>query len=437
MTSLRRTALVWMTVLLAVAGGCAFLISYELARREADDFLDGQLRQIALNVGEGVSQATAPAVAQDPEDEFAISIWARSGELVRQSPDGVSLPRQPRPGFSTVVHNGRGWRIFVASDGHRTVQIGQRLEVREEVAATAAVQSSAPILIVIPVFWLLISWALGRMTGRLARLADKIASRSVDRRDHVPVDEAPVEVRPIIIAMNALADRLQHALDQQKRLVSDAAHELRTPLTALRLQFDNLRASATADQAALICALDGGLRRANALVQQLLRLARSEETGARQEMIDLSALVAECVADFVPIAETKGLDVGLSAPEPIAICGAAAELKLLFGNLIDNAVRYAAAGGTVDVNVRRTRGGFAVEVLDTGRGVPEADIPRLFDRFFRAASVDVEGSGLGLSIAAAVAKSHRFVIDIENRRDRQGLRVCVTGSAGRRPLIHS
>lgn len=99
-----------------------------------------------------------------------------------------------------------------------------------------------------------------------------------------------------------------------------------------------------------------------------------------------------------------------------------------FGNLIDNAVRYTPKGGVVNVSIRRLNGRFVVEVTDTGSGVAEADIPRLFDRFFRAAPLDVEGSGLGLAIAASVARCHGFQIEIVNGPDRQGLIARVSGS---------
>jgi len=276
--------------------------------------------------------------------------------------------------------------------------------------------------------WLVIGWALGQVLGRLKDFAGEIAARGVDNREQIPVAGVPSEVRPIVEAMNVLTNRLQHALDQQKRFVSDAAHELRTPLAALRIQIDNLRATAGNDPSSLISDLHAGVSRATALVEQLLRLARSENTTGqtRRETVDLSELVTQSVADFVPLADAKGIDLGITKRDPVVVQGWPTDLKMLFGNLLDNAIRYTPAGGSVDVSVRRNGHSVAVEILDTGCGVAGADIPRLFDRFFRAAPVDVEGSGLGLSIADAVAKRHRLAIQIENRTDRAGLRVRVS-----------
>lgn len=304
-------------------------------------------------------------------------------------------------------------------------------------AELAGLQAGVPILILMPLTWLLFSWLLGRLTGRLQQLAEAIAKRSLDSRDPVPAAEVPAEVLPLVQGMNVLTGRLQDALDKQKRFVADAAHELRTPLAALQIQLDNL--STTTHQMAAIGELHSGLDRARKLVEQLLRLARTEDASGAQtwEMIDLSAFITQCVADFIPFAEEKVIDLGMVKADPTTISGSRAELALLFGNLIDNAIRYTSPGGSVDVSVIRTASGFSVEVADTGCGVAEADIPRLFDRFFRAAPPDVDGSGLGLSIAAAVARRHALSVDIANRKDTNGLVVRVSKKTSEAGPAHS
>jgi signal transduction histidine kinase len=99
---------------------------------------------------------------------------------------------------------------------------------------------------------------------------------------------------------------------------------------------------------------------------------------------------------------------------------------MLFGNLIDNAIRYTPEGGIVDVSIERTDASAVIEIVDTGCGIREDDLPHVFNRFFRAGSVDSEGSGLGLSIVEAVAKRYGLGVDLHNRRDRSGLRARVS-----------
>jgi two-component system OmpR family sensor kinase len=290
--------------------------------------------------------------------------------------------------------------------------------VRRELAQTAAYQAAVPILVAIPLAWLAIGWSLGRLLGRLAGVAQAIAARGADGREPIAMAGVPSEVAPLVAAMNVLIGALQQALEQQRRFVSDAAHELRTPLAALRLQIENLRTAATKmDSDTAQAELGGGIARATALLDQLLKMARFEQSAqaGQRERVDLTGLVTQCVADYIAIASSKGVDLGVTARAPAQMWGVPDELKILFGNLIDNAVRYTPAGGAVDVSVRRQDGETVVAVADTGCGVSESVLPRLFDRFFRAAPADVAGTGLGLSIVDAVAKRHGLAVKIENR----------------------
>ncbi len=439
MKSLRRTALVWMTALLACVGLVACVITYELARREANGFLDGQLRQIALNAGDGLPDAADPSVKHDAEDDFVISIWNADGSPSRRAGNAIALPRQNRQGFATIFAADEDWRMYQASDGHRTVQVAQRMSVQLEMAENAAIQAAVPILVVIPLAWLVIGWSLGHLLGRVTKLARTVGERGVESREHIPVSGVPTEIRPLVSAMNALTDRLQQALEQQKRFIADAAHELRTPLAALHLQIDNLRARTGDGEAGLVDELGGGIHRASALVEQLLRLARSDESAPQPpaQMLDLTELVTQCVADFVQIAAARQIDLGMGATDASVLAGLPADLRVMVGNLIDNAIRYTQEGGIVDVSVRRADGPVVIEILDTGCGVAEADIPRLFDRFFRSAANGAEGSGLGLSIAASIARQHGLEIKIENRTGRQGLRVRVNRLPAGPSLIRS
>lgn len=126
----------------------------------------------------------------------------------------------------------------------------------------------------------------------------------------------------------------------------------------------------------------------------------------------------------VSLAESRAVDLGVTSSEPASIVGGERELRILFGNLIDNAVKYTPEGGIVDVAVAAGPGGPVVTISDTGPGIDPAKLPRVFDRFFRAAA-SVEGSGLGLAICKAIADRHGLAVTLSNRSDRTGLRVVV------------
>jgi two-component system OmpR family sensor kinase len=435
MRSLRRTALVWVTVVLGAVSVVAFVWAYKSAWQDATDFLDGELRQIALNAGERSSESPAQAAHPEPEDDFIIEIWDSSGESLRTA--AVGLPRQP-VGFSTINFGHEDWRVYRLDEESRTVQVAQRMVVRREMAEAAAYDAAVPLLVAAPLAWLVIGWSLGRVLGRVSSVAESIAERGIESREPISLEGVPTEVSPLVVAMNVLIERLQHAIEQQRQFVSDAAHELRTPLTALHLQIENLRAAAPANGGpdSTHAELRRGIARATTLLDQLLKMAKVELSGQAEkpERIVVSDLITRCVADHFPIASNKGIDLGLTAREPAEIWGVPAELSILFGNLIDNAVRYTQQGGVVDVSVRRSGAKTIIEVADTGCGVSEDHLPRLFDRFFRAAPAHIPGTGLGLSIVKAIAKRHDLAVSIENRQS-GGLLVRVVSEDKAPPLI--
>jgi two-component system OmpR family sensor kinase len=423
MMSLRKTILLWITVLLAIVGAGAVAASYYFAIDEADALLDTQLRQIALNAGEGLSDNALPHMAHEIEDEVVVQIWNASGEAVLR-PSPIDIPRQSKLGLADVEFAGDSWRVYTTSDGERTAQVAQRWSIRRELARHAALGAALPILGAIPIAWLVTIWAINQLLRRLAGFAETLARRSVDAKDPIPLGNVPREISPLIIAMNALIGRHQRAVDRQRQFVSDAAHELRTPLSALQIQVDNMQMHVKGSaQSEIIGELNAGVRRASALVEQLLRMARLDDGPSliSRRDIDLKDLVTAVVADHAPIAMQKDVDLGLSVSDTIGMRLSDPETRVLFANLVDNAVRYTPNGGTIDVVLKRQGQDALVEVVDSGCGIPNAALPRIFDRFFRAAPPDIEGTGLGLAIARAIADRNGFRLSVVNRQDALGV----------------
>jgi len=415
--SLRRTTLGWMTALLAGIGLAAMVAAYSLARIEAADFLDGQLRQVALNAGPGLPDADAPPAAdQDPEDQLAVTIW-KDGQVLRGD-RGADVRRPGRTGYANAVMGGELWRTYTTANGTTTVRVAQRDVVRAEFARNAALGAVAPLLLLVPLSWIVVGWAMNRALGRLDGLVHDLAGRGAAAQGPLPTRGVPTEVAPLVEAMNGLILRLQTALAAQKRFVADAAHELRTPLAAMQIQLDSLGGPASGGGDARRMALADGLRRANRLVDQLLRLARLDDGGeARPACVALGQLLLDCVADHVVLARRKDIDLGVHIETPATLHASEDEVRVLFANLVDNALRYTPSGGQVDVRLLNRDGACVVTVRDTGCGLPPGSEDRLFDRFFRAAPPDVEGTGLGLAIARRIAERNDLGLTVENRRD--------------------
>lgn len=418
--SLRRTALVWITALLAVAGVITAGAAYRYNESEMAGFLDGQLRQIALNAGPGLAVDNAPtAPDQDPEDSFAVTIWDVAGHLVHRSLPGADIPLQPRSGFANAQGGGETWRVYTLYGKTGAVQVAQRMKVRDEIAGNAAMGAALPVLLLIPLSWLVVGLALHRTLRRLDGLAHDLATRGALAKDPLPLADLPAELRPLVEGMNGLILRLNAALAAQKQFLADAAHTLRTPIAAMQIEIGNLAANAMAtSQRPRFDALAAGARRAGALVNQLLRLARLDEPAPpRRAKFDTAALLLDCVADHSPLACHKGIDLGAAIAPRAMIWGDEEEIRTLFANLIENALTYSAAGAKVDVTLRHTEAGFSAEILDAGPGLPPEAEAHVFERFYRAVPQAAEGSGLGLAIARRIAERHGFGLEVRNRAD--------------------
>lgn len=416
--SLRRRALLWMTLLLTGVGLSAIVIAYGLTLQEADEFLDGQLRQVALNAGLGVRDTDAPPASDpDPEDQIAVTVW-RGDRRVRSDFSRADVAGPPRPGYADLAMQGRMWRAYTTRRVDWTVQAAQRETVRTEYARAAAIGAAAPILIVIPLSWLVLGWAIDRALARLRALARDIGTQSAAAAGPLPLDGVPAELVPLVDSMNGLIARLREAIEAQRRFVSDAAHELRTPLAAMQIQVSNL-GTGDRDAAAAREALAMGVMRAGRLVNQLLRLARLEEPrpmpGAK---VDVGAVVLDCVGEQALLAQEKEIDLDVNIDAPARLLGIETEIRVLVTNLLDNALRYSSPGGAVQVRLHRSEDGRdMLEILDTGPGLPSGSEHLIFERFHRAAPADVEGTGLGLAIAKRVAERHGLALTVENRRD--------------------
>jgi two-component system OmpR family sensor kinase len=427
MTSLRRSAMIWLGGVLAAISLVSAAGTYYFVAQEADDALDQQLKLVASYVSADPDEPATlkgRAFAADPEDELVLQVWQPDGSLAETSHPEIAIPRQAETGFANVSAADDSWRTFALTGAEGTIQVSQRMVVRQELAGASALRSAIPIGLLVPIALLALGFAIDRIMRRLDRVAGEVAGRSLEDRSPIPLRDTPVEIAPLLQAMNSLMSRLNQEIERQKRFVSDAAHELRTPLTALQIQIGNLKLAAQEGPAPeRLAELEEGVRRGSALVAQLLRLARYEagEASPPAARFDLSACVAQCVARATLLADGRRIDLGLERLDAADAVGSADDMAVLIGNLLDNAIRYTGIGGQVDVSLAVEADVARIDVTDNGPGVDDAALPRLFDRFYRARPHDSSGTGLGLAIAKLIADRHHAQLDLRNRSDRCGM----------------
>lgn len=261
-------------------------------------------------------------------------------------------------------------------------------------------------------------WLAGRTLAPIISLsADLARIEPGDLRERLPTGTARDEIARLAIAINGLLDRLQTASLTERRFISDAAHELRTPLAVLRTGLEvTLNRERGADEQHE--ALQSALREVVALctmADELLALARlSEESFVERIGLNLRELVSEAVEAVEPLTQAKNLSVSESGESALLVEGNPRHLRRLLVNLIDNAVKFTPESGTIALTLERSDGRAILRVCDSGPGIAPADLPFIFERFFRGSGPQTNGSGLGLSLCREIVRLHHGEIAANN-----------------------
>ena len=432
MCSIRRAMMLWLVPLFLAVGTMAAVISYWSFSRMVNTFMDEQMQQLATALADNQTIQPMPLDAERvlKWGAYVVQTYDPTGvKKVTSWPD-LTLGLQSTAGFHDVEHEGRGWRVYTLpayQSGSHAVQVLQSDGFRAKLAAERAGAAVAPILLLLPLSMFAL-WVVARAMSRaLQDIARQAARQDEHTISELSVKNIPSEIAPMVSSFNSLLRRLRDAFATQRRFVQDAAHELRTPIAAIGLQMENMRHDMNCPAAeSRFAQLESGVRRAQRLVDQLLRLSRQEAAGADgPAIVDLRTQLRESMNTLIGLADQRNIDLGFvgadSGSTPITMHCASGDLRSLLDNLIENALRYTPEGGVVDVRLLQEQGRVAVEVVDTGPGIPQELLPRVFDRFFRVPGNGANGSGLGLAIAKASAQRAGLLLTLRNREDRSGL----------------
>jgi heavy metal sensor kinase len=228
------------------------------------------------------------------------------------------------------------------------------------------------------------------------------------------------ELARLARSFNAMLDRLSTVFESQKRLVADASHELKTPLSVIRTQCDVAlqRARSAEEYAATLRAVRLSSRSMTRLIDDLLSLARLDAGLLAPQgfaRVPLGECIREAIRMTAAMAAERRVTATLDADAALAVAGSRSALCEVFLNLIENAIRYNVEEGTVTVAAREDGGRAVITVADTGVGMEERDLGRIFERFYRAGTArSTEGTGLGLSIVRSVVEAHAGTIKVES-----------------------
>jgi heavy metal sensor kinase len=390
----------------------------------------------------------------DPHHPDLFAVWTeRSGLLARspQWPAGLDVP----------APTGRPhWHFVWAQIPYRGVRIsGLPVLDREEGGAfqpqkltiiyatpilrlqaetgEAAVFIAVASLVLLGVTSVLALWGIRRGLLPLQHLAGQASSVSAQnwKLNLPPEAQQLEELRPLIESMTTMLARLETSFAQEKQFMGNAAHELKTPVAVLKSTLQSLLCrprSAEEYRTGLEQSLED-LERLEHLLQRMLRLARAEQWahGAlRRDLptVDLTATCDEAIARIRGLAESRKMQIHLSAEARVRLKADPEDLQLVWANLLENAVRYSPEGGSLEVAVTGHNGGTArVSFQDHGLGIPSADLPHIFERFYRgdpSRTRATGGFGLGLAIAKVMVEAYGGTIQAESTPG-QGTRMTV------------
>jgi two-component system OmpR family sensor kinase len=399
-----------------LAGLVAAAISFGLAYLEAKEFQDDMLRQIALlSLGENANSVASTSqqsglsndAITDPESR--VTIFHLPSDTAP-----VWLKRDLSTGLHTLNTDVEQIRVFVRGGQVRTVVV-QPTEARDELAINSALRTLIPLLLLLPLLIWLIVRIVHSQLAPISNLSTSLDEQSVHHLGPLQSKDLPQEIIPFVYAINRLLERINLLMGQQRRFIADAAHELRSPLTALSIQAQNLTHAESLDaMRERVTPLQNGIERARQLTEQLLSLARTQAGTEEDSVVNVSVMARELIAEYLPLAEAKGIDLGLDEIAPLLLRAEHDVLRLILKNALENALKYTLRLLSGDKEA-------LIEVVDNGQGIPDSERERVFDSFYRIPGVSGEGSGLGLAIAREAANRLGGTVSVHERSEARGL----------------
>ncbi|WP_315808104.1 sensor histidine kinase [Pseudomonas sp. C9-3] len=454
--TVRRAGSISRRLLLTLIGGVSLLwlvaglFTYHLTRQQVNHLYDqdmvdfGQAALSLVDIADSIDAEPTPpgdilsrsrkAIEGLPlihrEATLGYSIWYLGEPLLTTSNPPPHLDRQPM-GFSDLEQDGVNYRVLqIESPGADEIRIWvfEDLHYRSKTLHLLLFSALFPLLLALPLFGVLVWFGVRQGLAPLRGLIEQVHQRSAHSLHPLALSRAPVEVHSLVNELNLLLERLNSAIEAERRLTSDAAHEIRTPLASLRTHAQvALRSSDPAAHAHGLKQVSRSVERISALMEQILLLARldADELHEIFRPVDLGLLAEDTIADLAPQAIDKHIELTLDS-QHANLLGVEAWLGLMLTNLVGNALRYTPEGGRVAVTLETSDHQVTLWVRDNGPGVAQAEQAAIFTRFYRSPNVaSSHGSGLGLPIVKRIVEIHHGRISLHEGLEGAGLGVCV------------
>ena len=407
----------WYAGVFAISSIAAFGLLYALivsvVRERTNNDLEEDLEEYAdfMHTGgiDRVRSEIQTETSGSSAEDAGFQIWANGNCILsagRPGPEAAPAPKD-EPLLFTLPGRTR-WIEGTLAPGYG-LRVGQSLEEDDDFIANFRngflLTLGAVLLVGAPVGWFLARRAL-RPVETLTRTAAEISEGALSRR--VPVASTHDELGHLARTFNTMVDRIEALIVAMREMTDNLAHDLRSPLARIRANSEMALANGES-QSALIASTIEECDRLMELIDTTLDIAEAESGATRLKLgeVNLSLLTLDACDMFKPAAEDRHIQLTARVPDRCVLAADRHRLQRILANLIDNAIKYTPKDGRIDLRLREDEGRILLEVEDTGSGISPADLPRIFQRFYRGdQSRSGNGTGLGLSLALAFARAH-------------------------------
>jgi two-component system, OmpR family, sensor histidine kinase TctE len=441
-SSISRQLVLWLAVPLMLLALCGAMVHYfnnvapgmiasDRRLKAASNALMARIAVDGRSVTLDAASDGKPALAQANSVDY--SVRDQSGRLLLGDAHipAVSIADASAQMLAVVQLDGRSMRALTTRfDTPAGILIVTTVDLTagSEPAARYGLMSTllwdfVQLDITLVLVWLGIQLGLRPMK----KLREEIARRSILDLRAIDESSVPREIAPVVVTLNRLFQMLRTSVQSQRQFIANTAHQLRTPITGMQAQLDVLAAEpAAAPIKDRLATLQEAIRHLAHSANQLLTLARADPAvnvaSKNNQTVSLKSIAEEVIAKFFDRALQARIDLG-GELQPATIVADPALLDDLLSNLVDNALKYTPAGGTVTVSTGERAGKPFLAVEDSGPGIPEGDRDRVKQRFYRLPNSPGHGSGLGLAIVAEIAELYGASLNIESGAGGAGARV--------------
>ncbi|MHB0952493.1 MAG: ATP-binding protein [Allorhizobium sp.] len=398
---------------------------YASTQAEVERVLDARLTEAARMVSSLIADhridaasAADAAASQSPSDSFeaakgsynrqlSCQIWSLQGDLLGRSESApASSLAAHSDGFEETVINGERWRVYAIVNPTLGVRVlvGDSIEIRERLIGDVVKGLLLPAVVILPLLAVLIWLSLGRGLAPLNQIAASLSGRAATELHPVDDTAAPLEIKPIIMSLNSLFQRVGEARERERNFTAYAAHELKTPLAGLKTQAQiAIRSEDAAVQRQALARIATSVDRTSRMVRQLIDMAAVDSTDVAMEPeeVDVALLIGDIASELEGVTASKDVRVVTLADAPDRACSVRTDrtlLRLALRNILENAVQHSPEGGEVTCRVAASENGATIEISDQGPGIEPAEHERVKEKFYRNSRAGSIGSGLGLSI---------------------------------------